>query len=300
MNGNGDHIGAGGFEDFQRSLSEEEVRALFRNPFYDPASPLILQPPSHLSLLSASPLFLVVETLLKTVQQEGSIKLTQRNYLPPKLCREIYARRYITDFFIDEGITKITTEKDVMFIHTARIIAGIAGLIKVQNKRLSLTRKCNDQLTPENRFELFRTVFDTYTTEFNWAYNDRHTDIPVGQPGFGFTLLLLKVFGNESREARFYADIFRSAVPAVIDIFDEEDDPRPLEHRSPAGVNFLDVAGPPDLCLRNPNPNNCIWHIPFIPEFSLRLHFSEILNTINGNKRYLVLMKLPSLSLINN
>lgn len=231
MNGNGDHIGAGGFEDFQRSLSEEEVRALFRDPFYDPASPLILQPPSHVSLLSASPLFLVVETLLKTVQQEGSIKLTQRNYLPPKLCREVYARRYITDVFIDEGITKITTEKDVMFIHTARIIAGIAGLIKIQNKRLSLTRKCNDQLTPENRFELFRTVFDTYTTEFNWAYNDRHTDIPVGQSGFGFTLLLLKVFGNESREARFYADIFRSAVPAVIDIFDEEDDSRPREER---------------------------------------------------------------------
>jgi hypothetical protein len=221
MNGNGNG--------FAHVLTDEEIRALFRRPFYDPASPLIMQQPSDVSVLDASPFFLTVETLLKTVQREGSVKLTQRGYLPPKLCREIYNHRHLPDSFVDIGVVKITTERVAGFIHTARIISGIAGFIKVRHNKLSLTKRGTGLLFPENRFKLFRAVFDIYTERFNWGYNDRYTDAPVGQYGFGFTLLLLKEFGNESREALFYADIFRSTVSAVIDFFDEECDRREKE-----------------------------------------------------------------------
>ncbi len=224
MNGNGDSNGNPGFEDLRRSIDEREIFALFHNPFYNPESPLMWRspPPASYGILSGSPFFGTLETLLIAINKEENIKLTQRGYLPPKLCKAVYAKRHLPDPFIDEGITKITTEKDVTFVHTARLVAGIAGLIKVRKNRVSLTRRGTDLLMPGKRFELFRTVFDAYTLEFNWGYNDRHPDAPTVQFGFGFTLLLLKVFGSESREPQFYADLYMASVPAVLDEFVDE------------------------------------------------------------------------------
>jgi len=217
MNGNGSGFG--------RSLTGEQIYALFNDPFHDPASPITLRPPRDVSILLDCPFLCIVELLLQAVAKEGGLKLTQRGYLPPKLCREIYARRHITDWFIDEGITKITTEGNLISVHTARLIIGIAGLVKKQKNTLSLTRKGQALLGPEKRFELFRAVFYTYTVHFNWAYNDMFTDLPVGQSGFAFTLMLLKGYGSEWREARFYADIFRTTVSPADDLFEEEEDP---------------------------------------------------------------------------
>ena len=224
MNGNGNGSGNRGFENLRRSIDEKEIYALFHNPFYNKESPLMWRSssPAVSNLLSCSPFFNTLEALLDAINGEGSIKLTQRGYLPPKLCKAVYARRHLPDDFIDNGITKITTEKDVTFVHTARLVARIAGLIKVRKNILSLTRRGIDLLTPDRRFELFKTVFDAYTLEFNWGYNDRHPDAPTVQFGFGLTLLLLKVFGSEAREPEFYADIYNSSVPAVLGEFVDE------------------------------------------------------------------------------
>jgi hypothetical protein len=224
MNGNGNSSGNSGFEYLRRSIDEREIFVLFHNPFYNPESPLKWRSlsPASLNILSGSPFFSILEDLLAMINSEGDIKLTQRGYLPPKLCKDIYARRHLPDEFIDDGITKITTEKDVAFVHTARLVARIAGLIKVRKNILSLTRRGIDLLTPVQRFELFKTVFDAYTLEFNWGYNDGHPDAPTVQFGFGFPLLLLKVFGSEAREPKFYADLYRSSVPAVLGEFVDE------------------------------------------------------------------------------
>ena len=223
VNGNGSGIG--------RSLTGEQIFALFNDPFHDPVSPIRLQPPRDVSILSECPFLRIVELLLHAVAKEGRLKLTQRGYLPPKLCRELYAGRHITDWYIDEGIAKITTERNLISVHTARLIIGIAGLVKKQKNTLSLTRKGQTLLDPEKRFELFRAVFYTYTVHFNWAYNDMFTDLPVGQSGFAFTLMLLKVYGSEWREARFYADIFRTTVSTAVDLFEEEEDPEDKKER---------------------------------------------------------------------
>jgi hypothetical protein len=208
-----------------RSLSGEEIRALFRDPFNDPNSPLILKPlsPDNFHILSGSPFFLIVETILTSVQNEGEIKLTQRSYLPPKMCKAIYAQRHIPERFIEDGITKITTEKDLMFVHTARLTAELAGLVKVRHNKMSFTRRGTDLIAPQKRFELFKSVFDSYTSKFSWAYNDGYPDTPIGQYGFGFTLLLLKIYGHNSRQARFYADIFRTAVSTDFDVYDRDE-----------------------------------------------------------------------------
>ena len=222
MNGNG--RGNWGFENLRRSIDEREIFALFHNPFYNPESPLKWRSlsPASLNILSGSPFFSILEDLLAAINSEGNLKLTQRGYLPPKLCKAVYARRHLPDDFIDNGITKITTEKDVTFVHTARLVARIAGLIKVRKNILSLTQRGIDLLTPDRRFELFKTVFDAYTLEFNWGYNDRHPDAPTVQIGFGFTLLLLKVYGSEAREPRFYADIYMTSIPGVLGEFVDE------------------------------------------------------------------------------
>ena len=224
MNGNGNGSDNSGFENLRRSIDEKEIFALFHNPFYNPESPLKWRSlsPASLNNLSGSPFFSILEDLLAAINSEGDMKLTQRGYLPPKLCKAVYARRHLPDEFIDEGITKITTEKDVTFVHTARLVARIAGLIKVRNNRMSLTKRGIDLLTPAKRFELFKVVFDAYTLEFNWGYNDRHPNAPSVQFGFGLTLLLLKVFGSEAREPEFYADLYRLSVPAVLDEFVDE------------------------------------------------------------------------------
>ena len=225
MNGNGNSNCNSGFEDLRRSITDREIFALFYNPFYNPESPLVWRSPAPSkvkSLLSGCPFFLLVKTLLDIVGEEGGIKLTQRGNLPPKYCKAIYNYNHLPDPSIIEGVTKITTEKDLMMVHTARVIAGLAGLTMIHKGKLLLTETAIDLLNEERQFELFKNVFDTYTLEFNWSYNDRYTDLPVGQHGFGFTLMLLKVFGGETREARFYADVFKSAVPNVIELLDEE------------------------------------------------------------------------------
>ncbi len=59
----------------------------------------------------------------------------------------------------------------------------------------------------------------TYALRFNWASLDGYGNSRAGQFGIGYTLLLLKKYGNEFRKPKFYFDKYLFAFPALLQDF---------------------------------------------------------------------------------
>ena len=98
-----------------------------------------------------------------------------------------------------------------------RLLCELAGLIKKQKGKLSLTAKGKKLIKEENLFALFKEIFIAYTTKFNWPYNDRYGDHPIGQLGFAFSLEMVSKYGDELLPGKFYAQKYIQAFPMVLD-----------------------------------------------------------------------------------
>jgi hypothetical protein len=98
--------------------------------------------------------------------------------------------------------------------HSARV----AKLLKKVKGKLLLTKSGMMFLKAEKRTDFFLKVLKSYTTEFNWAWNDGYTDFQIGQFGWGYTIILLYTFGDKRRPKQFYAEMFLKAFPKFIEM----------------------------------------------------------------------------------
>jgi hypothetical protein len=164
---------------------------------------------------SKIPIFNQIKYLLKLIDEAGELKVTQRDYLPPKIVSDIYAQGFIKDYGIESGISKSFREADIPSINLTKILAILTGCIKKRSKKLSLTKKGKSQL--DNDYELLKNIFLTFGTKFNWAYYDLYGENEIGQLGFGFSLILLGKYGDVEREDAFYAEKYFAAFPDLIE-----------------------------------------------------------------------------------
>jgi hypothetical protein len=141
--------------------------------------------------LDQIPLFLIVESYLKIIEREKSIKLTPLGALSKKVFVEVYEKKYLLDEHIEDGLTKLWKEDDWIAIKSARLSLELAGLVKKHNGKLTLTKKAEKFFETKNRTELFKQFFHAFTDKFNWCYNDGYPEHPIGQLDWAFTAILL-------------------------------------------------------------------------------------------------------------
>ena len=69
--------------------------------------------------------------------------------------------------------------------------------------------------------KLFDSIFKGFCQKFNWHYFDNYSDDvqsgTIGQLGFGFSLILLNIYGNTERSERYYAEKYFKAFPMLLE-----------------------------------------------------------------------------------
>jgi hypothetical protein len=162
------------------------------------------------------PLFRIVEEYLKILHHDKQIKLTPLGTLPKKVIVELYDKRILLDRHIESGISKLWREQDCFYIYSARRTAELAGLVRKANGKLTLTKKSQKLLLPENRVQLFILFFQSFTEKFPWSSNDLFPSEGVGQFGWAFSVLMLTKFGDVAHLAEFYSEKYLKVFPNFI------------------------------------------------------------------------------------
>ncbi|MBW6457950.1 MAG: hypothetical protein K0B52_02190 [FCB group bacterium] len=180
--------------------------------------------PLHLEKLEAPdyrriPMFNQVRYLAESIIKSGELKLTARGYLPPKIVEEIYAQGFLKEELIELGISKVFREWDLETIALARILLEVSGIIKKRHGKLSPTKASEKILADDHA--CFLRIFTAYTEKFYWPYLDGYPENDIGKLGYGFTLILLKKYGNKTRSCEFYADRYFRAFPRLKDMVPE-------------------------------------------------------------------------------
>ena len=119
----------------------------------------------------------------------GCLKATAKGNRPRQFSQE--AAQAYWEASPDKALLGgINTEPDFFDLHTVRIVACMAGLIRKYKDRFILTKKC--RLAMENGMgSVYLEIFRTYAQTFNWAFRDRYPDLAIVQHPFLYTLYLL-------------------------------------------------------------------------------------------------------------
>lgn len=199
-----------GFEGY----SSSEISKVLYEPF-DIDSVLQFNPLTS-EQYNQMPIFRQVKYLLQTLA-EHEIKLTAAGFLPPSLVKVLYPLG-VSEYHIDNGLSKLSKEADSNSVTLARYITTAAGLIKVRKGVLSLTT--NGFKIMNDDAKLFKHIFEAFCLKFNWGYFDGYKSEQIGRLGFGFTFILLSKYGNLKREDTFYAQKYFNAFPLLMDGID--------------------------------------------------------------------------------
>jgi hypothetical protein len=201
-----------GLPDFE-GYSPIEMRHILYDPFgdYSPIQLLKLADSDYKNI----PILNQIKYLANLVDKLVELKLTNKGFLPTKIVSDIYYQRFLKDELIESGISKLYKETDSSTINLTRILLEISGIAKKRHNKLSLT-KSGKKLLNDN-FKLLLLIFITFGTKFNWAYYDGYGQNNIGQLGFGFSLILLKKYGDKKLIDKFYSQKYFQAFPDLID-----------------------------------------------------------------------------------
>jgi hypothetical protein len=154
------------------------------------------------------PIIKQLKYFFNIINKDHEIKLTKVGNIPPTIVKAIYSQKFITDNMIETGITKLTKETDVRNIVMMKILCKIAGLIRINHNKISLTKKAEKII---NSNDLFEYLFEITCNKYNWAYFDSFLDENIGQLGYNYTLYLINKYGNDWKDESFYADLYFKA-----------------------------------------------------------------------------------------
>jgi len=199
--------------------SPSEMHYLIHKPF-DKESPMQIIEEIDQQTLIKIPIIEITLSIIRIIDENNGIKLTTKGNLPVNVAKQLYDLGTFPSEYIDNGLSKITSEEDLGHIHSTRIVMEIARLTRKQKGKLLLTKKGKKYLLPENLHSLFVELFKAYTLEFNWAYND-HFDNNIGQFGFAFSMDLVNKFGDKMMPVEFYALSYWKAFPMIVDEIEE-------------------------------------------------------------------------------
>lgn len=198
-------------------LSSNEMHSLLYHPLEEQSPVKLKTVPEE--FLQKIPFFRLMEEFLKIIQREKSIKTTPLGYLQRKVISELYAYKFITSEMVERGVSKLNVEDDWSAIHAIHSCAVLAGWMRKTKGKYVLTKAGTRILETKHRSELFSKLLETYTEKFPWSDLDGYSPVPVGNLGWGFTIILLLKFGDEPRSKDFYAEKYITAFPDFVHHF---------------------------------------------------------------------------------
>lgn len=201
------------------NLSPNDMQFILYDPFGE-ESPIGFKKDISNEVLDQIPFFKLVEAYFEMIEEAKELKLTAKGNLQRKVVKELYEKGFIKEDHIETGITKLSKEQDSLTIQNTKIIAELAGLTKKRYNKVSLTKKGIKLRKPENRAELFKTIFLTNCQKFNLGYHDGYAQQVGVQRTFGFTLYLLLQYGKEQNNMKFYTDKYILAFPFDLEFFE--------------------------------------------------------------------------------
>lgn len=199
-------------------LTPNEMHRLLYEPL-DDCSPLRLRDTIENDVLDRIPLFRLAESFLQIIRREGQLKLTKTGAMPVKVVKELYSLGFLPEYYIEKGYLKLYKEESCISIQNVRVVIELSGLVRKAHGKLSLTKNALKLMDAGNRNQLFKQFFRSFTEKFRWSYNDLYVDIPIGQLGWGFSILLLQRYGAQKYPTDFYAEKYLRAIPGLVDFF---------------------------------------------------------------------------------
>ena len=187
--------------------------------------------------MSAIPILNIAIDLLKIVDRHNGLKLTPKGNLQTKIVQELYNKKYITDEFIENGISKLNSEEKWDVLHTVKLVLKLSKLLRVRKGKLVIPAMTEDKLLKDQRSEIFSSFFQAFTTQFNWAYNDGIANEEVGQIGFLYLLHLVKKYGGDYRDIKYYVTLYFRAFP-MLQSTEEDDEDASLFNESEFGLKI--------------------------------------------------------------
>lgn len=208
-------------------LTAEQMYRFIYFPFDTPE--LVTFPP----LLDETPEAPMLTLFMLIAEAIGQgVKPTATGNLPRRLCQEV-AQAYLgeEEYRSLTCIGELRSELELTDLHTTRMVAEMAGLIRRYKGRFIVGRECRKAMAEQGKGWIYPRLFRTFAGDFNWGYGDSWAERPSIQQSFLFSLFLLKKNGQEWRANMFYEDSFLRAFPAVVQ-----------EARPPAGGSAEEVV----------------------------------------------------------
>lgn len=194
-------------------LSSSEMHRLIHEPLSKDCVVRLKEPISN-DTLDKVPIFRLLEDYLALFDSKSqSLKLTATGALRQATLRELYAKGYIIDMYIEFSEKPITREGQWGAMCALNGVARFSGLVRLQHNKLFLTNKAKSLM--KDRVELFKHLLHSFAEEYNWGYMDGYPDEPVGQIAWPFNLYLLNKYAQDNHYATHYAKLYRTAFPQL-------------------------------------------------------------------------------------
>ena len=152
-------------------LSPDQVFRLIHSSWDRPDSPIRFNTDLPLVELEKSTFFREARAVLTAIRDAGGVRATSSK----KLARPFVAQ--MLELLCDQETLsflqrhrKVVNEGDVPPIHIARVVAQIAGLIRIHKGKLTVPKAKAPLLSEGQAGELFRCLFVAFFRKFNMAY----------------------------------------------------------------------------------------------------------------------------------
>lgn len=184
-------------------LSPEQVFRLAYSAWGEPDSPIQFNTGMTPGDCERSPFFRRMRTMLCAVRDAGGVKATATKNFNRKFVGEMVdgllsdkERADITQYF------KAPNEQDVFPLHVVRVVAQIAGLLRLYKGTFLVPKTKQALLTPERAGDLFRELFITFFLKFDLSYLVRFGPKAESvQASAGYTLYRLGIVADDWHSA---------------------------------------------------------------------------------------------------
>ena len=199
-------------DDFH-GLSSEQMHRFLHFPF---DTPHLITFPSSFSSDPKIPVLSLFNLLADAIGDDG-LKATATGNLPRSFCRES-ARIFLgeEEYQRWSRFGELRSEPEFREMHTTRLVAELAGLVRKYKGKFILSKECRKLLAEQGQPGIYPRMFQAFVREYNWAYDDHLGEIPFIQQSFLFSLYLLARYGGEWRSSIFYEDSFLRAFPNLL------------------------------------------------------------------------------------
>ena len=200
------------------NLSPNDMTLILYHTFED-QSPIAFRKDISTKTVDKIPFIELIIVFLELIHKNIELKLTTRGNIPPKICKELYGKKILTDEHSESGVTNLNTETDSIIIQNLKIISTQIGLIKKRKNKLSLTSFGKKVLEKKLSVDLFQKAFNANWQKFNLGFHDGYSQETSIQMNFGYTLYLLLRYGKEKRPFDFYVEKILAAFPHELENF---------------------------------------------------------------------------------